>query len=54
MQTTGNAEVTATKEMLINIFRDHSDMFRSNDKSALSVYAGTIIAALKRQEEDSQ
>jgi len=55
LQTTGRAGVMATREMLIDVFMDHADMFRSEDKSALRVYAMTVISALKKQaQEESQ
>ena len=53
MQTTGRVGVMATKEMLLNVFRNHTDMFKSKDKAALDVYAMTVISALQKQAQEA-
>lgn len=43
-------EVTVTMKKLVAIFSEHRDMFKSDDGTALKVYAQTVMNGLRKKE----
>lgn len=50
MQET-EARVEVTRDMLVDVFKKHPDMFKTADKSALNVYASTVFNELQKEDQ---